>query len=80
MPFWTKAALLLSKTRRKLLLLHSKPLCSDSLVLLRDGTHLCLPGHVGEGRLCGEQGCLLGKVLSLLGSAVFKWIIVLEKI
>lgn len=55
-------------------------LCSDSLVLLRRGSHLCLSGRVGESGLCGEQGCSLGKVPRLLRSAVFKWIIVLEKI
>ena len=76
MPFWTKAALLLRPGGS---CCFCKPF-SDSLVLSRDGTHPCLPGHVGEGGLCGEHGCSMGKVPSLLRSAVFKWIIVLEKI
>lgn len=45
--FWTKAAL-----KQDLEEAAASPSPSDSLMLSRDGTFLCLPRHVGEGRLC----------------------------
>lgn len=74
MLFGPKTAALLGKLWRKLLFVQAPLLCQ--LGALKDRTHL---SPQADGRE-GEQGCLLGTVLRLLRSAVFKWIIILEKI
>lgn len=71
MLFGTKTAAVLGKLWRKLLFVQAPLLCQLGAL---HGQEPPRPRQVGE------RGCSLGTGLRLLTSAVFKWIIILEKI